>query len=188
MGTKVLTYQFYYIWLDVINIPFLSRSASSSWFRLDLVELPPRAIWEPDEDWLDGGGSKTQRSIRFDLMKLIRGYKAKGTWWKSRINEEFPSRSFATVISNTFPRLFNLFIYESISNSFDYILFAPGVSIFAIKNGNTLHFTRSGFSPGYFLVILNGVLYYSGRIIPSEPGTTTNAANHLPPVLRISFL
>lgn len=66
-----------------------------------------------------------------------------GTWWKSRSDEEIPSRSFASVISNTFPRLFNLFIYESISNSFDYILFAPGVSIFAIKNGNTLRFARS---------------------------------------------
>lgn len=68
-------------------------------------------------------------------MKWILGT---ATWWKSRSNEEIPSWSFASVISNTFPRLFNLFIYESISNSFDYILFAPGVSIFAIKNGNTL--------------------------------------------------
>lgn len=79
---------------------------------------------------------------------------------KSRSDEEIPSRSFATVTCNTFARLlFNLFIYESISNSFDYILFAPRVSIFAIKNGNTLHFTWSwNFSPGYFLAILNGVV------------------------------
>lgn len=92
-------------------------------------------------------------------------------WWngyggnlmKSRSNdEEIPSRSFATVTCNTFARLlFNLFIYESISNSFDYILFEPRVSIFAIKNGNTLHFTWSwNVSPGYFLAILNGVWCY----------------------------
>ena len=62
---------------------------------------------------------------------------------KSRDDEAIPCRSFATVISYTVPGLFNLFIYASISNSFDYILFAPGVSIFAIKNGNTLHCARS---------------------------------------------
>ena len=79
-----------------------------------------------------------------------------------------------------FPRLFNLFIYESISNSFDYILFASqdsGVSIFAIKNGNTLRspsaeWGRGNSSPqgAFFCNIKWGTLHYRLHTLQSDGG------------------
>lgn len=121
-------HQFYYIWLDVIKLRYYSV----------------RVLLSPDADFLPPANDKqVMRGCGFFCCRCC------CSWWNGYGNDDdanlmkisshqwsdpqplFCDQPTRTVVlfPNTFARLFNLFIYESISNSFDYILFAPRTSV-----------------------------------------------------------